>query len=98
MLNVLIRNLVHGKSSVDCVVLNPTMLRVERTLVVVRVDSRELDLVARFAHVAEVAEEDGVLRAGQAASSNLNASEVDEMTMMMMELRQWLPCRATPAA
>ena len=66
--------------------LEPTMLRVERTLVVVRVDSRELDLVARFAHVAEVAEEDGILRAGQAASSNLNASEVDEM-MLMNELK-----------
>ena len=61
------------------------MLRVERTLVVVCVDSRQLDLVAGFAHVAEVAEEDGILRAGQAAGSNLNVSEVVEMMFMMNE-------------
>ena len=51
--------------------MNLTVLRVEGALVVVRVDSGELDLVAGLAHVAEVAEEDGVFRPGKAAGRNL---------------------------
>lgn len=47
------------------------VLRVQRALVVVRVHPRQLDLVAGLAHVAQVAQQDRVLRAGQAAGRNL---------------------------
>ena len=47
------------------------MLGVEGALVVVGVDAGELDLVAGLADVAEVAEQDGVFRAGESAGGNL---------------------------